>query len=337
VTEGGMMNNSSYQAVAFSTNDDPYETQRLRKIDEKISYLSRGGWVSFIQKYFFAAVIGSDDFVYNYFAQKGDAGIYSMGYTVEKGDAQNLVESHSHRLFVGPKIRKDLEKRADNLELSIDMGWFWFVSQPMVIVLDFINGYVGNWGLSIVVFTLLLKLILFPVTAKGFVSMGNMRRVMPKMKELQERYANDKQKLSQEMMALYKKEGANPLGGCLPMLAQMPFFIGFFFALREMVELRFADFGLWITDLSVPDPLFILPVVFGLVMVLTQRLNPQPPTTDPMQAQIMKTMPIMFAVFFVIFPAGLCLYSVVNAGVSLVQQRYLYKKLGVLDAANIKS
>jgi YidC/Oxa1 family membrane protein insertase len=257
---------------------------------------------SFIQKYFFAAVIGSDDFVYNYFAQKGDAGIYSMGYTVEKGDAQNLVESHSHRLFVGPKIRKDLEKRADNLELSIDMGWFWFVSQPMVIVLDFINGYVGNWGLSIVVFTLLLKLILFPVTAKGFVSMGNMRRVMPKMKELQERYANDKQKLSQEMMALYKKEGANPLGGCLPMLAQMPFFIGFFFALREMVELRFADFGLWITDLSVPDPLFILPVVFGLVMVLTQRLNPQPPTTDPMQAQIMKTMPIMFAVFFVIFP-----------------------------------
>jgi YidC/Oxa1 family membrane protein insertase len=157
------------------------------------------------------------------------------------------------------------------------------------------------------------------------------------MKELQERYANDKQKLSQEMMALYKKEGANPLGGCLPMLAQMPFFIGFFFALREMVELRFADFGLWITDLSVPDPLFILPVVFGLVMVLTQRLNPQPPTTDPMQAQIMKTMPIMFAVFFVIFPAGLCLYSVVNAGVSLVQQRYLYKKLGVLDAANIKS
>ena len=335
MTQGGMMNRSSYQAVAFSTSDDPYETQRLRGLDERMSFLSRGGWVSFIQKYFFAAVIGSNEYVYNYFAQPGDAGLYSMGYTVEKGDAQNLVYSHDHRIFIGPKIRKDLEKRAPNLELSIDMGWFWFVSQPMVRVLDWINGFVGNWGLSIVVFTLLLKLLLFPVTAKGFVAMGNMRKVMPKMKELQDRYANDRQKLSQEMMVLYKKEGANPLGGCLPMLAQMPFFIGFFFALREMVELRFADFGLWITDLSVPDPLFILPVAFGFIMVLTQKLNPQPPTQDPMQAQIMKSMPIMFAVFFVIFPAGLCLYSVVNAGVSLVQQRYLYSKLGVLgDPSN---
>ena len=335
MTQGGMMNRSSYQAVAFSTSDDPYETQRLRGLDERISFLSRGGWVSFIQKYFFAAVIGSNDYVYNYFAQPGDAGLYSMGYTVEKGDAQNLVYSHDHRIFIGPKIRKDLEKRAPSLELSIDMGWFWFISQPMVRVLDWINGFVGNWGLSIVIFTLLLKLLLFPVTAKGFVAMGNMRKVMPKMKELQDRYANDRQKLSQEMMVLYKKEGANPLGGCLPMLAQMPFFIGFFFALREMVELRFADFGLWITDLSVPDPLFILPVAFGFIMVLTQKLNPQPPTQDPMQAQIMKSMPIMFAVFFVIFPAGLCLYSVVNAGVSLVQQRYLYSKLGVLgDPSN---
>ena len=330
ITQGGMMNNSSYQAVAFSTSDDPYETQRLSGLDEKMSFLSRGGWVSFIQKYFFAVVIGSNDFVYNYFAQPGDAGIYSMGYTVEKGDAQNLVYSHSHRVFIGPKIRKDLEKRAPNLELSIDMGWFWFISQPMVRALDWINGYVGNWGVSIIVFTLLLKLLLFPVTAKGFVSMANMRKVMPKMKELQDRYANDKQKLSQEMMALYKKEGANPLGGCLPMIAQMPFFIGFFFALREMVELRYADFGLWVTDLSVPDPLFILPVVFGFIMVLTQKLNPQPANMDPTQAQVMKFMPIMFSVMFVIFPAALALYSVVNAGVSLIQQRYLYSKLGVL-------
>ena len=335
ITQGGMMNNSSYQAVAFSTSDDPYETQRLSGLDEKMSFLSRGGWVSFIQKYFFAAVIGSNDFVYNYFAQPGDAGIYSMGYTVEKGDVQNLVYSHSHRVFIGPKIRKDLEQRAPNLELSIDMWWFWFISQPMVRALDWINDYVGNWGVSIIVFTLLLKLLLFPVTAKGFVSMANMRKVMPKMKELQDRYANDKQKLSQEMMTLYKKEGANPLGGCLPMIAQMPFFIGFFFALREMVELRYADFGLWVTDLSVPDPLFILPVVFGFIMVLTQKLNQQPANMDPTKAQVMKFMPIMFSVMFVIFPAALALYSVVNAGVSLIQQRYLYSKLGVLgDPSN---
>ena len=169
------------------------------------------------------------------------------------------------------------------------------------------------------------------------VKLKNNNTIMPKMKELQDRYANDRQKLSQEMMALYKKEGANPLGGCLPMIAQMPFFIGFFFALREMVELRYADFGLWVTDLSVPDPLFILPVVFGFIMVLTQKLNPQPANMDPTQAQVMKFMPIMFSVMFVIFPAALALYSVVNAGVSLIQQRYLYSKLGVLGDPSDKA
>ena len=220
-------------------------------------------------------------------------------------------------------------QRAENLELSIDMGWFWFISQPMVWFLDLINAYLNNWALSIVVFTLLLKLVLFPVTAKGFVSMGQMRKVGPMMKELQERYRDDRQKLSSEMMNLYKREKVNPLGGCLPVLAQVPFFIGFFFALREMVELRHASF-FWISDLSIPDPLFILPVLFGLVMVFTQKLSPAPPTADPMQQQIMKSMPIVFSIFFLIFPAALCLYSVINSGVSLAQQRYLYKKHGVL-------
>ena len=260
---------------------------------------------------------GSDSYVYNYFAEPAESGVYRMGYKVEKSETENFVYSHDHRVFVGPKIRKDLALRSDNLELAIDMGWFWFISQPMVWILDKINDFVGNWGLSIVLFTILLKLLLWPVTAKGFSSMANMRRVQGPMKEIQERYKNDKQKLSQEMMALYKKEGANPLGGCLPMLAQVPFFIGFFFALREMVELRHASFGFWIGDLSVPDPLFVLPVAFGLIMVLTQRLNPAPPVQDPTQAQVMKYMPVMFSFMFVIFPAGLCLYSVVNSGVSL--------------------
>jgi YidC/Oxa1 family membrane protein insertase len=177
-------------------------------------------------------------------------------------------------------------------------------------------------------FTILLKLLLWPVTAKGFASMAGMRKIQGPMKDLQERYKDDKQKLGQEMMALYKKEGANPLGGCLPVLAQMPFFIGFFFALREMVELRHSSLGFWINDLSVPDPFFILPIMFGLVMVLTQRLNPQPPNMDPTQAQVMKAMPVAFSVIFFIFPAGLCLYSVVNSGVSLLQQKMIYRSLG---------
>ena len=327
--EGGIMNSGSYRGVAISSDQDPYMSSRLRGIDEPISILSRSGWVSFIQKYFFAALIGSDDYIYNYFAQPADSGIYRMGYTVEKGEAISLVYSHSHRVFIGPKIRKDLAERADALELSIDMGWFWFISQPMVWFLDLINEYVGSWALSIIIFTLILKLVLFPVTARGFVSMAAMRKVGPKMKEIQDRYKDDRQKVSAEVVALYKKEGVNPLGGCLPIVAQMPFFIGFFFALREMVELRHASF-FWISDLSIPDPLFILPVLFGLVMVFTQKLSPAPPTTDPTQAQIMKLMPVIFSVFFVIFPSGLCLYSVVNSGFSLAQQRYLYKKTGAL-------
>jgi YidC/Oxa1 family membrane protein insertase len=185
VLQGGMMNNGSYRGVAISTDQAPYETSRLRSIDEPFESLSRGGWVSFIQKYFFAALLGSDDYIYNYFAQPQVDGVYRMGYTVEKGGVENLTYSHSHRVFIGPKIRKDLLQRAENLELSIDMGWFWFISQPMVWFLDLINTYLNNWALSIVVFTLLLKLVLFPVTAKGFVSMGQMRKVGPMMKELQ--------------------------------------------------------------------------------------------------------------------------------------------------------
>ena len=328
--EGGMMNNSSYQGVAISSDQDPYETTRLRALDKPASVLSRSGWISFIQKYFFAALIGSNEYVYNYFTSPAESGVYRMGYTVEKGEATNLVYSHSHRVFIGPKIRKDLAERAENLELSIDMGWFWFISQPMVWFLDLINEYVNSWALSIIIFTLILKLALFPITAKGFVSMAGMRKVGPMMKDIQDRYKNDRQKASAEVMALYKREKVNPLGGCLPVLAQMPFFIGFFFALREMVELRHASF-FWISDLSIPDPLFILPVLFGLVMVSTQRLSPAPPTSDPTQAQVMKYMPVIFSIFFVIFPAGLCLYSVINSGVSLAQQRYLYKKTGVLS------
>ena len=332
--QGGVMNNSSYQGVAFSTDQDPYETTRLRSIDESISYLSRSGWVSFIQKYFFAALIGSEDNIYNFFAHPADSGVYRMGYTVEKGEASNLVYNYSHRVFIGPKIRKDLAERAENLELSIDMGWFWFISQPMVWFLDLINGFVDNWALSIIVFTFILKLVLFPVTAKGFVSMGNMRKVAPRLKELQDRYRDDRQRLSQEMMKLYKTEKVSPLGGCLPLLAQMPFFIGFFFALREMVELRHASI-FWISDLSVPDPLFILPVLFGLIMFSTQKLSPAPPSQDPMQQQVIKYMPVVFSIFFFIFPAALCLYSVINSGVSLGQQRYLYKKHGVLGDTQV--
>ena len=154
--EGGMMNNSSYEGVAISTELDPYSTSRLRSVDEPLEVLSKSGWIAFIQKYFFAAIIGSDEYIYNYYVLPKESGFFRMGYTVEGSSTSNLVYGHEHRLFVGPKIRKDLMTRADNLELAIDMGWFWFLAQPMVFVMDFINSYVNSWGLTIIIFTLSL-------------------------------------------------------------------------------------------------------------------------------------------------------------------------------------
>ena len=329
---GGMMNSASFEGVGFSNEVEPYEAKRLRKLNENSISFDRqvGGWVGFIQKYFLASLIGSDDGVYNYFADRTNSGLYAMGYTTSSGSRteQVLISEYTHRVFVGPKIRKDLMVRAENLELSIDMGWFWFLAQPMIAAIDFINNLIGNWGVSILVFTVLLKLALFPVTGKGFKSMAQMRKAMPELKEIQDRYKNDRQKLGAETLKVYKKHGANPLGGCLPLLAQFPFFIALFFGLREMVELRYSPFIFWIQDLSAPDPLFVLPALFGLVMVLTQRLNPQPPNMDPIQQNVMKVMPVMFSVFFVIFPSALALYSVANGAFSLFQQRLLYKRLG---------
>ena len=329
---GGMMNNGSYLGVAISTDSEPYETTKLNQIDEGgIESLSRSGWVAFVQKYFFAALIGSEDFIYNFYALPSEGGLFRMGYTVENPSAVSSVFEHEHRIFVGPKIRKDLMGRADNLELTIEMGWFWFLAQPMVFAMDAINQYVGNWGLTIVIFTLLIKLVFWPITAKSFTSMAAMRKITPELNEIKQRYKNDNQKIQAETMKLFKEHGANPLGGCLPILIQMPFFIGFFFALREMVELRHSTFGVW-SDLSVPDPYFLFPVAFAVLMTVTQRLNPQPAGMDPTQAQVMKYMPVMFSLFFVVMPAALGLYMVVNTGVQLAQQAYMYKKSGALTS-----
>ena len=232
---------------------------------------------------------------------------------------------------MGPKIRKDLIAVAQDLELTIDMGWFWFLAQPLAALLTVINGFVNNWGVSIIALTILIKIVFWPLTGKGFRSMANMRRVQPEMQWIQERYKNDRQKLSMEMMTLYKKEGVNPMGGCLPMLASFPFFIALFFVLRESLELRHAPFGLWLQDLSAPDPFFVLPVLMALLMYLTTRLNPTPPNADPTQLAVMKFMPIGISVLFVFFPSGLVLYSVANSGVQLLQQTMLYRELGALE------
>ena len=326
----GFFENSSYTGVAFNTPDDPYVNFRLRGVDEKKEFLQRGGWLAFIQKYFMAAILTPSDReqTLTIIPPKEKNGVYVMAAMSPESKDFDLSSGVKHRVFLGPKIRSDLLTRAADLELTIDMGWFWFLAQPLMMVLSMINGFVGNWGVSIILLTVLIKLVFWPISAKGFSSMARMRAAQPKLKEVQERYKDDKTKLGQEMMALYKTEGINPLGGCFPMLLQMPIFISFFFCLRESVELRHESFFFWIQDLSAPDPLFILPVVFAGLMYLTQQLNPQPAGMDPTQAQVMKFMPIMIAGIFVIMPSGLVLYSVANSGISLIQQRATYKKYG---------
>ena len=328
-SRGGIFENSAYTGVAFNTPDDPYVNSRLRNVDERVEYVQRGGWLAFIQKYFMAAILTPADIeqTLTVIPPKENGGVYVMAVMSSGHDTLSPV-GVEHRIFVGPKIRSDLMNRASDLELSIDMGWFWFLAQPLTMLLSLINQFAGNWGVSIILLTLLIKMLLWPLSAKGFSSMAKMRAVGPKLKENQERYKDDRAKLGTEMMALYKKEGINPAGGCFPLLLQMPVFIAFFFCLRESVELRHEPFLFWIQDLSSPDPFYILPVVFAGLMYLTQQLNPQPPGMDPMQAQVMKVMPLMIAAIFVIMPSGLVVYSIANSAISLVQQRAMYKKYG---------
>ena len=326
--------NSSYVGVALNTPAEPYASTRLRGVGDGIEYFQRGGWVAFIQKYFMAAILTPADRVQTLTVLPPSSGsdTYVMGAISRETKASQVISGVKHRVFIGPKIRSDLISRAPSLELTIDMGWFWFLAQPLMMMLSMINVLVGNWGVSIILLTVLIKLLLWPVSAKGFSSMAKMRTAGPKLKEIQERYKDDRAKLGTEMMALYKKEGINPAGGCFPLLLQMPVFIAFFFCLRESVELRHESFFFWIQDLSAPDPFFILPVLFAALMYLTQQLNPQPPGMDPTQAQIMKFMPVMIAAIFVIMPAGLVLYSVANSAISLVQQKAMYKKYGAPSA-----
>ena len=328
----GFIANASYRGVAFNTKEDPYKNTRLRALDESQVYRQSGGWVAFIQKYFMASVLGSSDYDYSYFANpRAESGLYSMGYFVEPDiDSFEAYDSYEHRVFIGPKTRDVLANKegVSDLELSIDMGWFWFLAQPMVWLLAKINGLVGNWGVAIILLTFIIKAVFWPLSSKGFRSVAKMRLYQEDVTEIKNRYKNDPQKAQVEIMSFYGKKGINPLGGCLPMLPQFPFFIALFFALRESVELRHAPLGLWLQDLSAPDPLFILPILMAFIMFMTQKLAPPMPGSDPTQIAVMKFMPVMFSLFFIFLPAGLVLYSVTNALVTYLQQVLIYKTVG---------
>ena len=288
---------------------------------EKIS----GGWVAFLQHYFLGAWVPSAESSHTYSIRKaGDhyiSGYYDDALVVEAGSQGSTFTG----LYLGPKDQEKLSEIAENLDLTIDYGWLWWVAQPLFWLLTFIHSLLGNWGWSIIFLTIIVKAFFLPLSAKSYRSMANMRRVAPKLAALREQFGDDRQKLSQEMMGLYKKEKINPLGGCLPILVQMPVFIALYWVLMESVELRQAPFMLWIEDLSIKDPFFILPLIMGASMFVQMQLNPAP--ADPMQAKVMKLMPIIFTVFFLFFPAGLVLYWVVNNLLSITQQYIITKQI----------
>ncbi|NKC00457.1 MAG: membrane protein insertase YidC [Pseudomonadales bacterium] len=315
-----------YLGAAITTPEERYLKVDFEDIDEEgLDERVEGGWVAFLQHYFLSAWISPEGQPNRFYGRKGSDGRYLFGYTgplttVAPG-ATGVWES---QFYAGPKDQKRLEEIAENLNLTIDYGFLWWVAIPLFSLLDWMHDLVGNWGIAIILLTIVVKAVLYPLSAAGYKSMANMRRVAPQLKKIQERYANDREKLSKEMMALYKKEGANPLGGCLPMLLPMPIFIALYWVLFESVELRQAPFMLWIDDLAQMDPYFILPLLMGASTYMMQSLNPQ--VGDPMQQKMMKMMPIMFTVLFLFFPAGLVLYWLVNNLLSIAQQQYVYRQ-----------
>ena len=318
---------ATYLGAALWTAHKPYTKVSMSNMDSApLKENVQGGWVAWLQHYFVTAWIPEKDSANTVQTRKDSQGNYIIGFT---GPALNVSAGASAEtsatLYAGPKTQKNLLALSPGLDLTIDYGMLWFIAQPIFWLLVHIHSLLGNWGWSIICLTIVIKLAFFPLSAASYKSMARMRAVAPKLAALKEQFGDDRQKMSQAMMELYKKEKINPLGGCLPILVQMPVFLSLYWVLLESVEMRQAPWMFWITDLSIKDPFFLLPIIMGATMFIQQQLNPTPP--DPMQAKVMKLMPIIFTFFFLWFPAGLVLYWVVNNCLSIAQQWYITRKI----------
>lgn len=321
---GGMR---AYNGGVIYTEKNKYQKISFEDMaEETLDVTTEGGWVAMIQHYFASAWIPpakKENHFYTKELKDGRfvIGTYSPSLTVEANTETQFVSS----LFAGPKVQPMMEKIAPGLELTVDYSVLTFIGKPIYWLLNKIHNLIGNWGVAIIGVTFCIKLLFFPLSQASFKSMAKMRKIQPRLKELQERFADDRPRFNTEMMALYKKEKVNPLGGCLPILIQIPVFMALYWVLSETVEFRQAPFILWIQDLSIQDPFYILPLIMGLTMKIQQSLNPAP--IDPIQAKVMKMFPIVFTVFFLFFPAGLVLYWVVNNTLSIIQQTIITKQI----------
>lgn len=324
---GGLFSLHTFEGAALSSPEKAYEKISFDGLaKQNIDRSVQGGWLALQQRYFLSAWVPNPDQTYHYYSTQDTNQIFTVGtispnLQIAPGAALTL----GAKFYAGPEIKEQLDQVAPNLQLTIDFGFLWPLASGILWIMEKINQYIGNWGWSIVLVTLLIKLVFYKLSEKSYRSMAIMRQLTPRLQLLRERYKDDKQKLSQATMELYRQEKANPLTGCLPMIIQIPFFIALYYVLLEAVQLRQAPFVLWIHDLSIKDPYYVLPILMGLSMFLQQKLNPEPP--DPMQAKMMMLLPVVFTVFFLAFPAGLVLYWLTNNCVSILQQWYIMYRL----------
>jgi YidC/Oxa1 family membrane protein insertase len=325
----------TYTGAAVYTEQDKFQKVAFSDIDKGKAPYPRtpdSGWIAVVQHYFVAAILPPDKTPREFYTRKLSDDFYSVGVIVPTG---SIVPGATARvavpLYAGPQDQDNLKAVAPGLELVVDYGWLTVIAAPLFWVLKLFHGWLMNWGLAIIMLTVVIKLIFFPLSAASYRSMAKMKLVTPRMMKLREQYADDKTKLNQAMMDLYKTEKINPLGGCLPILVQIPVFIALYWVLLASVELRHAPFYLWITDLSAQDPWYVLPALMMVSMLIQTKMNPTPP--DPVQAKVMMIMPFAFGVMFFFFPAGLVLYWVVNNVLSILQQWQITRMIGGAKAA----
>ncbi|MCY1252299.1 Membrane protein insertase YidC [compost metagenome] len=321
---------STFTGPAIYSDADKYHKisfEDVAKGKASVPAAANNGWVAMVQHYFASAWIPQTGKEHSFYVQQIDPNLYRVGVQQPLGElAPGATVTTDARLFAGPQEEHMLEKIAPGLELVKDYGWLTILAKPLFWLLEKLHGFLGNWGWSIIALTVLIKLVFFPLSAASYKSMGKMKDLQPRMTSIRERYKNDPQKMNQEMMGLYKTEKVNPLGGCLPIVIQIPVFIALYWVLLSSVEMRGAPWLGWIHDLSVPDPFYILPIVMAVSMFVQTKLNPTPP--DPVQAKVMMIMPLVFSVMFFFFPAGLVLYWVVNNILSIAQQWQINRMLG---------
>jgi YidC/Oxa1 family membrane protein insertase len=320
----------TYTGAAVYTERDKFQKVTFEDIAKgKIAYQKSAdnGWIAMIQHYFVAVLLPQEKTPREFYTRKLEGDLYSIGVIVPVGPiAPGATARVAMPMYAGPQDQDHLESVAPGLQLVVDYGWLTVIAAPLFWVLKLFHGWMGNWGLAIILLTVTIKLIFFPLSAASYRSMAKMKLVTPRLMKLREQYGDDKAKMNQAMMDLYKTEKINPLGGCLPILVQIPVFIALYWVLFESVELRHAPFYLWIKDLSAPDPWYVLPSLMMASMIIQTKMNPTPP--DPVQAKVMMIMPLVFGVMFFFFPSGLVLYWFVNNILSILQQWQITRMIG---------